>query len=76
MRQALERRSYRYLFEHPTRNRFDRHELEAELGRAGIAPEVETEERLFGDFAFGVGRRLERASAQHAVSGGPDVRVR
>lgn len=61
-RQALERRAYRLLFEHPEENRFDSGDLAAELGRRGVALARAPVERVFGDFVFGVGHKLDRAS--------------
>jgi ubiquinone/menaquinone biosynthesis C-methylase UbiE len=54
--QALNRRAYRALFEHPEENRFSRDEFISELERQGIVVENNVVERLFGDFFFGVGR--------------------
>ena len=54
--QALNRRTYRALFEHPEENRFSRDEFIRELERQGIAVGDKVLERLFGDFFFGVGR--------------------
>ena len=53
--QALKRRAYRALFEHPKENRFSRDEFVAELERQDIAVRDKVVERLFGDFFFGVG---------------------
>ena len=53
--QALNRRTYRALFEHPEENRFSREEFVGELERQGIAVGGNVVERLFGDFFFGVG---------------------
>jgi ubiquinone/menaquinone biosynthesis C-methylase UbiE len=58
-RQALERRSYRLLFEHPAENRFASVDRAAELARHRIVHERPPVERVFGDFVFGVGRKLE-----------------
>ena len=51
--QALNRRSYRALFEHPTDDRFSRDQFVAELERNGLITS-NVVERLFGDFIFGV----------------------
>lgn len=60
-RQALERRSYRLLFEHPKENRFGPAELVAELDRRGVVLVRPVIERVSGDFVFGVGRKLASA---------------
>ncbi len=54
---ALDRWSYRTLFDHPRENRFSRQELVDELERLGIAVGERVVERFFGDFAIGVGQR-------------------
>jgi ubiquinone/menaquinone biosynthesis C-methylase UbiE len=53
--QALNRRAYRALFEHPEENRFSRDEFVGELERQAVAVGGNVVERLFGDFFFGVG---------------------
>jgi ubiquinone/menaquinone biosynthesis C-methylase UbiE len=57
-RRALERRSYRLLFEHPAENRFGPGDLAAELERCGVVLERPAVERVHGDFVFGVGRKI------------------
>jgi ubiquinone/menaquinone biosynthesis C-methylase UbiE len=54
--QALNRRTYRALFEHPEENRFSREEFVDELERRGIVVGDRIVNRIFGDFFFGVGR--------------------
>lgn len=56
---ALNRWSYRTFLEHPTHNRFSKTQFLAELERQGILTGRNCEERFFGDFIFGVGRRTE-----------------
>jgi ubiquinone/menaquinone biosynthesis C-methylase UbiE len=56
-RQALERWSYRMLFDHPPDNRFSREDFVVEVRRHGIAMNGKVEERFFGDFIYGVGHR-------------------
>lgn len=62
--QALERRAYRVLFDHPAANRFSRVEFVDELERRGIVVGANVVERLFGDFIFGVGRLGASAGRQ------------
>ena len=54
--QALNRRSYIALFQHPTEDRFSRDQFVAELERQGLVTRNVTE-RLFGDFIFGVSHK-------------------
>jgi ubiquinone/menaquinone biosynthesis C-methylase UbiE len=56
-RHALDRPSYRVLFDHPREDRFGAEDLVAELERSGIVV-GRTVERFFGDFVIGVGERL------------------
>ncbi len=56
---ALNRWSYRTFLEHPKENRFSAAEFIAELERQGISVEGNFTERIFGDFVFGVGHRVE-----------------
>ncbi len=56
--QALNRRSYRHLFVHPTANRFSRAEFVAELERLKIKVGSNVAEYFFGDFIYGAGTRL------------------
>ncbi len=55
---ALNRWSYRTFLEHPTENRFSGKELVSEIERQGIIVGGNAVERYFGDFIFGVGRRV------------------
>lgn len=57
---ALSRWSYRTFLEHPTENRFSGEEFVSELERQGIVVGGNVVERFFGDFIFGVGRRVDR----------------
>ena len=59
-RHALDRPSYRMLFDHPHEDRFGTEDLVAELERSGIVL-GRTVERFFGDFVIGVGERLTPA---------------
>lgn len=59
-KQALERAVYRKLFVHPTENRFGKEEFVTELERHGIRVGAKVVERFFGDFIFGVGRRVSK----------------
>ena len=52
---ALNRRSYRHFFVHPTEDRFGRAEFVAELERQGVTVGSRVVERFFGDFIYGVG---------------------
>jgi ubiquinone/menaquinone biosynthesis C-methylase UbiE len=56
-RHALDRPTYRRLFDHPAEDRFSAQELVAELERSGIAVGDRVVERFFGDFVIGVGQR-------------------
>ena len=56
--QALDRWSYRTFLQHPTKDRFTSEEFVAELDRQGIVSGLSVVERFFGDFVFGVGRKL------------------
>ncbi|MNS09678.1 putative S-adenosylmethionine-dependent methyltransferase [compost metagenome] len=58
-RHALERWSYKTFLDHPTEDRFSGREFVAELERQGIAVGGTFEERFFGDFVIGVGRRKD-----------------
>lgn len=54
-RHALDRWSYRTLFDHPTENRFSGAEFVDACERAGLAVGDRWVERFFGDFVIGVG---------------------
>jgi ubiquinone/menaquinone biosynthesis C-methylase UbiE len=56
-RHALDRSSYRLLFDHPEEDRFGVEDLVAELERSGIVV-GRAVERFFGDFVMGVGERV------------------
>lgn len=56
---ALQRPTYRKLFDHPEDNRFGATEFVSELERNGIDVNGNYVERFFGDFVIGVGRRRE-----------------
>ena len=58
-RHALDRPTYRHLFDHPAEDRFSADDLVAELERSGIVV-GHAVERFFGDFVIGVGERLAR----------------
>lgn len=53
-RHALDRLSYRLLFEHPEEDRFSGHEFVEELERHGLAVGGRYTQRFFGDFVIGV----------------------
>jgi ubiquinone/menaquinone biosynthesis C-methylase UbiE len=56
---ALNRLSYRIFLEHPKENRFSLEEFVYELERQGIIIGKNVVERIFGDFFFGVGHRVD-----------------
>jgi ubiquinone/menaquinone biosynthesis C-methylase UbiE len=56
-RHALDRPTYRRLFDHPAEDRFSAEDLVAELERSGIVV-GRAVERFFGDFVIGVGERV------------------
>jgi ubiquinone/menaquinone biosynthesis C-methylase UbiE len=56
-RHALDRPTYRRLFDHPPEDRFSAEDLVAELERSGIVV-GRAVERFFGDFVIGVGERV------------------
>ena len=56
--QALNRRAYR-VFEHPMKDRFNKEQFVAELETNGLSIGSKVVERLFGDFIFGVGRKVK-----------------
>jgi ubiquinone/menaquinone biosynthesis C-methylase UbiE len=58
-RHALDRWTYRALFEHPEHDRFSGDELIAELERQGLVVGDRHVERFFGDFVIGVAERKE-----------------
>lgn len=55
---ALNRWFYRTFLEHPTENRFSAQDFAAELERQGLPLQGPLEERYFGDFIYGVGKRI------------------
>lgn len=61
-RHALDRWTYRTMFDHPREDRFGGREFVAEVERRGIAVGGRFVERFFGDFVIGVGTRAQRAS--------------
>lgn len=54
---ALERVTYRVLFEHPTEDRFSGHEFVEELERHGLLVGGRHTQKFFGDFVMGVAIR-------------------
>ncbi len=54
---ALDRATYRLLFEHPAENRFTGAQFIDELERQGLSVGGRHAERFFGDFVFGVAIR-------------------
>jgi ubiquinone/menaquinone biosynthesis C-methylase UbiE len=56
-RHALDRPSYRYLFDHPRQDRFSAREFVDHLEDSSIAVGGRVVERFFGDFVLGVGIR-------------------
>ena len=56
-RHALDRWTYRLLFEHPTQDRFTGGELVQELERHGLEVHDRCTQRFFGDFVMGVAVR-------------------
>ena len=54
---ALDRATYRVLFEHPTEDRFSGHEFVEELERHGLMVGGRHTQRFFGDFVIGVAIR-------------------
>jgi ubiquinone/menaquinone biosynthesis C-methylase UbiE len=56
-RHALQRWTYRILFEHPRENRFDGGQFTDELARQGLHLRHDLQHRFFGDFIFGVAYR-------------------
>lgn len=54
-RHALQRPTYRWLFDHPEHDRFSGEEFVAELEGSGIQVGGRVVERFFGDFVIGVG---------------------
>ncbi|MGH8986260.1 MAG: class I SAM-dependent methyltransferase [Acidimicrobiia bacterium] len=56
---ALDRWTYRTLFEHPEHDRFTARELLAELEHQGLQAGERHVERFFGDFVIGVATRTE-----------------
>ena len=67
-RQALDRWVFRTFFEHPTEDRFGREDLSGELARRGLRLVGPLEERAFGDFVMGVGRRVAIAGEVEAIA--------
>lgn len=63
---ALDRWTYRTLFDHPTENRFSGSEFVAGCERAGLAPGDRWVERFFGDFVIGVATKSTFADGQQA----------
>jgi ubiquinone/menaquinone biosynthesis C-methylase UbiE len=55
---ALDRATYRVLFEHPTQDRFSGHEFVDELERHGLMVGGRHTQRFFGDFVLGVATRV------------------
>lgn len=56
---ALRKWSYRTFLDHPTENRFSAVQFIAEIERQGIAVAGNFVEKYFGDFVFGVGRKVK-----------------
>lgn len=54
---ALDRATYRWLFEHPSEDRFSGHEFVDELERQGLTVGGRHTQRFFGDFVIGVAIR-------------------
>lgn len=65
--QALNRRSYVALFEHPTNDRFNRDQFVAALESQGLLAS-NVIERLFGDFIFGVAAKHKQTVESGAIS--------
>lgn len=59
-RHALDRWTYRTLFEHPEHDRFSGDELLAELEQQSLVVRGRHTERFFGDFVIGVADRKEK----------------
>ena len=58
---ALNRPAYR-VFEHPMKDRFSKDQFVAELETQGLEIGSNVVERFFGDFIFGVGRKVKNTS--------------
>ncbi|CAN5706304.1 hypothetical protein BH18ACI4_BH18ACI4_27350 [soil metagenome] len=66
-RRALDRWTYRRFLEHPTKDRFTREEFITELEKQGVVAGRNVVERFFGDFIFGVGRKLNHGIIEKKV---------
>lgn len=58
---ALDRLSYRLLFDHPRRDRFTAAQFTDHLAGSGLTPVSPPAVRFFGDFVFGVARAPDSA---------------